>query len=281
MQFHGMTRRKLQNYLQKDFYLNQIEDHSPNDLQKIFNFHKDKAKSLHAYLNHFELKNKNYQLFNQYKPLTIFDDEFPDALRNIPDPPLLLYWQGNKKLLKTPKLSVIGTRKPSQFARKKVDRFLKPLVNRQVTIVSGLAYGIDAMGHQFALDHGGQTIAILGFGFNHLYPAKHRVLFQQIIEHGLILSEYHPDTRPQKWHFPERNRIISGISLATLIIEASERSGTIITADQALEQGKDVFAIPDSIFLDQAQGCLKLIQEGAIPLIKPEEIEDWLDTNSN
>ncbi|TFB23223.1 DNA-protecting protein DprA [Filobacillus milosensis] len=279
MQFKGMNRRKIHAYLSYDPMLERINQHSPTELQQTFHLHPSQATSLHYYLNskrHIEL---NYLDYKKENPITFFDSDYPIELREIPDSPLILYWKGNKELLRMPKVSIIGTRNPSQSASHKIDLFLKPTVENNIAIVSGLAYGIDAMAHQYALSHNGSTIAILGFGYHHIYPKEHQLLFNKIIESGLILTEYHPKLRPQKWYFPERNRIISGLSAATIIIEASERSGTMITADQALEQGKEVFSIPDSIFLDQAQGCLKLIQDGAIPLVKPEELTNWYVEN--
>lgn len=280
-QFHGLSRKKIQLYLKRDPELEQIHFYSSKDLQHIFKLSQKQANLLHEYLNTSKSIKEQYASYELWNPITLLDKNYPESLSKIPDPPLCLYWKGNPSLLNSFKISVIGSRYPSQYAQSKVNLFLKPLVKLNVTIVSGLAYGIDSMAHKYALTHNGPTIAVLGFGFNHIYPKEHINFFQQISRDGLLLSEYPPNVRPQRWHFPERNRIISGLSSATLIIEAAERSGTMITADQALEQGKEVFAVPDSIFLKQAQGCLKLIQEGATPLVKPEELVHWIYENAS
>ncbi|SEP56758.1 DNA-processing protein DprA [Piscibacillus halophilus] len=280
-QFQGITRRKLQHYLNQDYFLERLLYYSSNDLQRIFQLPHSPPEHFYQYLRDSTRIKQSYEEFKRLNPLTIYHQDYPDSLKTIPDPPLILYWKGNIDIIKSKKISVIGSRDPSSFAQKKVNLFVNSLLKNRVTVVSGLAYGIDSMAHSYTLSNGGFTIAVIGFGFNHIYPKEHMNLFQQISNHGLVLSEYHPNTKAKKWHFPERNRIISGLSAATLIIEAAERSGTMITADQALEQGKEVFVVPDSIFLNQAQGCLKLIQEGATPLIHPNELDQWIDENAS
>jgi DNA processing protein len=280
-QFNGISRRKIQSYLTRDPMLERLFKLSSNDLQHTFNLPRNQSLRLYDFLNNPTFVNDAHQLFNKWNPISILDNDYPTSLLKIPDPPLIIYWKGDKTLLSSMKVSVIGSRFPSPYAQSKINLFLEPLTKLNITIVSGLAYGIDRMAHEFALTHHGPTIAVLGFGFNHIYPKEHLKYFQQISSEGLLISEYAPNVRAQKWHFPERNRIISGLSSATLIIEAAERSGTMITADQALEQGKEVFAVPDSIFLKQAQGCLKLIQEGATPLVKPEELVHWIHENAS
>ncbi|MGM8214456.1 DNA-processing protein DprA [Bacillaceae bacterium W0354] len=279
MQFKAMNRKKLQNYLKIDEELIYIKDLDPEALQKAFHLTSQLATNFYNYIHNDVFRSNYFTLFNKLTPLTIFDSHFPEELRQIPDPPLILYWKGNLNLLNSNKVAVIGSRKPSKFASQKIKTLITPLIENNITIVSGLAYGIDAMSHQITLDYGGNTIAILGFGYNHIYPFENISLYQLIAENGLILSEYPPDSRPKKWYFPERNRLISGLSKAILIIEATEKSGTMITADQALEQGKEVFAVPDSIFLKEAKGCLKLIQEGATPVINPNEFLEEIINN--
>lgn len=139
-----------------------------------------------------------------------------------------------------------------------------------------MARGIDSMAHRLTLERGGNTIAVLGSGFHSIYPREHIPLYQQIAREGLVLSEYPPDQPPQKYHFPERNRIISGLTMGTLVIEAMKKSGTMITVDQALDQGRDVFAVPGNPFLKQSTGCNELIQNGAKLIQSAEDIyTEW------
>src|SRR5699024_7788905 len=158
----------------------------------------------------------------------------------------------------------------------KLVHIVSPLIKQKWLIVSGMAYGIDGMAHDLTLRHDGATIAVLGGGFYHVYPKTHIHLFNEIVKKGLVISEYPPYQRPQKYHFPERNRIISGLTKGTLVIEAMERSGTLITVDQALEQGKEVYAVPGSPFIRETAGCHKIIQEGAKLVAKFTDIvEEW------
>jgi len=209
------------------------------------------------------------ELFTTYQKqnisfLPIFDEKYPSLLKEIPDPPPYLYYKGDIRLLDTLYLlSVVGTRHPTNYGEKALETVLKPLINMNWVIVSGLAKGIDTFAHEAAIAHGGRTVAVIAGGFNHLYPRENRPLANQLMEHHLILSEHPPSTPPQKWHFPKRNRIISGLSLGTLIVQAKKRSGSLITAYQALEQNREVFAIPGSIFDDFSAGTNELIRNGA------------------
>ncbi|PKR78609.1 DNA-protecting protein DprA [Halalkalibacillus sediminis] len=276
MQSHLITRRKVQYLLLKDPNLEQLLKLKEKHLQHYFKLNSHHAIQLYKYIHDPHNRARNSLLYKEWKPITIYDDDFPQSLSQIPDPPLILYCIGDLSLLNSQMISVIGSRKPSQEASKKIEALLPSLIKHPLTIVSGLAYGIDAMAHQITLRQSGKTIAVLGYGYDHCYPSSHISLQEKIKNKGLILSEYPPNIRPQKWHFPERNRLISGLSKATLIIEATERSGTMITADQSLEQGKDIFVVPDSIFLKQSQGCIKLLKEGAIPITSGEEIINHL-----
>ncbi|WP_188205793.1 DNA-processing protein DprA [Alkalibacillus aidingensis] len=276
LRFQDLNRRKILQYMDSDPTLNQVLSSSPEDLHKNFHLTKSSAQQLYNHLHNDNHKLLAWNQFQKFNVLTWFDENYPDAFRHIPDPPLVLYYQGNLSLLNTPMLSVIGTRNPSLYAQQKIEELLSAVVENQITITSGLAQGIDGMSHRFALSQNANTIAILGFGFDHIYPSMHKGLLQEISQLGLVITEYPPHIKPQKWHFPERNRLISGLSSAILIIEAAERSGTLITADQALEQGKDIFVVPDSIFLEQSKGCHKLLREGAIPITSNDELNNWL-----
>ncbi len=209
--------------------------------------------------------------------ITIFDETYPPLLKNIPDAPLVLYTIGDTSLVKhRPSISVIGTRNPTRAAPHKLHHIVGPLLQKNWLVVSGLAYGVDSLAHQLALHYNRKTIAVLGSGFHYIYPQKNISLFKEITKKGLVISEYPPDVPPKRFHFPERNRIISGISNATLVIEAKEKSGTLITVDQALDQGKEVYAVPGSPYIPETVGCHKMIQDGAkLVMCATDIIEDW------
>lgn len=200
---------------------------------------------------------------DQYKTIYLKDADYPKLLKEIPSPPSVLYALGNLNLLHTPQIAMVGTRKPSVPGRDTARQFAAHLAKSGLTITSGLALGIDGASHEGALDVQGNTIAVLGNGLHHTYPKSHRELQARIAEQGLLLSEFPPDTAPRADNFPRRNRIISGLSVATLVVEAAVKSGSLITANVAAEQGREVFAIPGSIHNPQARGCHALIKNGA------------------
>ncbi len=195
--------------------------------------------------------------------LTLDDPAYPQLLREIPDPPPLLFVIGDAAVLATPQLAIVGSRNPSPGGRETAQEFARHLVTSGLTITSGLALGIDAASHRGALDGGGLTIAVTGTGLDRVYPARHRDLAHQIAERGALVSEFVLGTPPLPDHFPRRNRIISGLSLGTLVVEAAQRSGSLITARMAGDQGREVFAIPGSIHNPLAHGCHVLIRQGA------------------
>lgn len=200
--------------------------------------------------------------FNRFPSLSILDDAYPEALKTIYNPPVLLFYQGDLNLLQRPKLAVVGSRNCSEQGTKSVQKIVTELGNRFV-IVSGLARGIDTAAHMAVLKNGGKTIAVIGCGLDVYYPKENAKLQDYIAKHQLLLSEYPPGHQPLKHHFPERNRIISGLSQGTVVAEAKLRSGSLITCERALEEGRDVFAIPGNILDGQSDGCHHLIQEGA------------------
>ena len=188
---------------------------------------------------------------------------YPLLLKEIPDPPALLFVHGDPDYLCQPQLAIVGSRNPSHDGRSLAAEFAAHLASRGLTISSGLACGIDAAAHLGALQAGGGTIAVTGTGLDRVYPAQHRKLAHQIAANGALLSEFPPGTGPLAANFPRRNRLISGLSLGTLVVEAALRSGSLITARAALEQGREVFAIPGSIHNPLTRGCHSLIREGA------------------
>ena len=187
------------------------------------------------------------------KILTIFSSEYPSVLKDLPDRPLILYAKGDLSLLKEKCLAVVGTRTPTNYGKIITEKFVDKLARSGLVIVSGLCYGIDAIAHRKTLDVGGKTIAIVGSGFNNIYPATNTALANEIAEKGLLLSEYPPSFVAKRYTFPRRNRIVAGISSGVLIPEAGMKSGTIHTKEFALEYGKDIFAIPGSINSDKSE----------------------------
>ncbi len=201
-------------------------------------------------------------IFNQYPSISILDDEYPIELKNCYNPPVLLFYQGNVDLLKRPKMAVVGARTASQTGTKSVQKIVSELGN-QFVIVSGLARGIDTSAHISALKNGGATIAVIGCGLDVHYPKENKLLQEYLGKNHLILSEYAVGEAPLKFHFPERNRIIAGLSQGVIVAEAKMRSGSLITCERALEEGRDVFAIPGNILDGKSDGCHHLIKEGA------------------
>ena len=197
---------------------------------------------------------------NRLLPLT--HPDYPALLRDLPDPPVVLFLRGDPGLLGLPQLAVVGSRSASRQGLQTARDFARHLAEAGLVITSGLAAGIDAAAHQGALE-AGTTVAVLGTGLDRVYPARHRELAHRIAEGGLLVSEYPPGTPPLPQNFPRRNRIIAGLSLGTLVVEATLNSGSLITARLAAEAGREVFAIPGSIHDPRARGCHTLIREGA------------------
>jgi DNA processing protein len=219
------------------------------------------------------LEHENHHL------ITIQDDSFPELLKQIADPPCVLYALGKPKLaaelLTEPQLGIVGSRNASAYGKEIATSFAEKLASSGIVITSGLASGVDGAAHRGALQASiGSTIAVAACGLDRVYPADHRQLAEQISQRGLIVSEFPIGTSPMPGHFPRRNRIISGLSLGVLVVEASMRSGSLITARLAAEQGREVFAIPGSIHNPTSKGCHSLIRNGA-KLV--ENVEDVLE----
>ena len=195
--------------------------------------------------------------------LTLDDLDYPAQLREISNPPAVLFVKGNPALLLEPQLAMVGSRNPSPPGVNTAIQFAEALAEAGFTITSGLALGIDAASHQGALNVNGQTIAVAGTGLDRVYPACHKQLAMQIVERGALVSEFPPGTLAKASHFPRRNRIISGLCVGLLVVEAAQESGSLITARLALEQNREVFAIPGSIHNPLARGCNALIRQGA------------------
>ena len=208
--------------------------------------------------------------------LLLGDAAYPPRLLHSADPPLLLYVQGDIALLSQPSVAVVGSRKPSAQGADNARGFARELSDAGFTVVSGLAQGIDGAAHEGALDGVSSTIAVVGSGLDSVYPARHRALAQRIAERGALVSEFAPGTPPLPENFPQRNRIIAGLSLGTLVVEAALRSGSLITARLALESNREVFAVPGSVLSEHARGCHALIKQGAQLVESAQDIIETL-----
>ncbi|MEP7198348.1 MAG: DNA-processing protein DprA, partial [Chloroflexota bacterium] len=208
--------------------------------------------------------------------LTWDDDEYPLHLKEIEDPPPALYVRGALKPADEFAVAIVGTRTATAYGKEVARQLATDLARNQVTIVSGLARGIDLIAHEAALDAGGRTIAVLGCGVDIIYPPEARRLSERVIQHGALLSDYPLGTRAESKNFPPRNRIISGMSLGTIVVEADLESGALITASFALEQGRDVFAVPGNIYSKTSHGANRLIQQGAKLVTRVEDVLEEL-----
>ncbi|MED1949146.1 DNA-processing protein DprA [Brevibacillus centrosporus] len=208
--------------------------------------------------------------------LCFLDQDFPEQLRHIPDSPLALFCKGDTSLLHQPSIGVVGSRRPTPYGKACCSTLVKELSEQGLVIVSGLAYGIDGEAHLATLQSAGKTVGVLGCGIDQIYPSRHRELYRKIESFGLLISEYPPGTPPLPGLFPERNRIISGLCLGILVVEGAEKSGSLVTADCALEQGRDVFAVPGSIFSLVSAGPHNLIKQGAkLVTSSADVLEEW------
>ena len=258
-----------------------IEQEEVTEIKKIVdNKEIDKLLSTNEYAN--LAKKSDDRLFRSYlanlekdniKVITIMDAEYPEKLRYLDDAPMLFYCKGDISLLNTDAISIVGTRMPSNYGRYVTEKFAGVLASAGLTVVSGLAYGVDAISHRKALEVNGKTIAVLGGGLNHIYPEANTNLANEIAEKGLLISEYPPFAKPTKYTFPVRNRIIAGLSLGTLITEAGKKSGTIHTKEYALDYGRDVFAVPGNINSLKSELPNSLIRSAqAECVLEPEDI---------
>jgi DNA processing protein len=209
---------------------------------------------------------------DNHEILTFENPFYPQQLKQIADPPPLLFLRGKKQLLSSPQIAIVGSRNPSTEGKRIAFDFAHELANQGLTISSGLALGIDACSHQGALKATGNTIAVAGTGLDRIYPASHKQLATEIVTHGAMISEFPLGTNAIATNFPRRNRIISGLCLGLLVVEAAKKSGSLISARLALEQNREVFAIPGSIYNPLAKGCNSLIREGAKLVERYEDV---------
>lgn len=260
----------LENFTTKEIYeLNDVQlkeiNFNENTINKILNAHKYK---LDRYFNYLEKYN--------IKVISFMDKEYPELLKNINSKPAFLYIRGNLENLYSDNVAIVGSRNATEYGKYVSRKIAKELSDRNINIVSGLATGIDKYAHLGSLESSiGKTIAVLGTGVSNeeIYPFQNKKVFERILENdGTIISEFKLGTKPEKYNFPQRNRIISGISKKIIVVEAEENSGSLITADFGLEQGKDIFAVPGNITSKNSVGTNKLIQEGAYVFRNVEDI---------
>lgn len=203
--------------------------------------------------------------------VTVWDKEYPALLKKIYDPPLLLYFKGNPEEQDNYSIAIVGTRMPTNYGRVQAEKITAELCKNNITIVSGLARGVDSIAHRTCIKNNGRTIAVIGSGLDVIYPPENKKLFDEISESGLIISEYQLGTKPDAINFPKRNRIISGISLGSIIIETGVTGGAMQTASFALDQNREAFAVPGNIGVKQSEGTNALIQKGEAKLITSAE----------
>ncbi len=209
----------------------------------------------------------------EYPAIRINDEQYPPRLREIPQPPQVLYIRGHIPSNR-PMVAVVGTRRSTPYGKRVTEQIVKGLVRADVVIVSGMAIGIDSEAHKAALEAGGETVAVVGSGIDEsvLYPASNKGLAREIEKHGAVISEFDPYAKSETFYFPQRNRVISGLSLGVLVIEAKEKSGALITANFALDQNREVFAVPGSIFWETSAGPNNLIKQGAKAVTCAEDV---------
>lgn len=247
------------------------------DLLRFDGFGKKVAKNFVQFDNWAKVDSILERTYKTGAELIAIDDEnYPPLLRHIFDPPILLWVKGNKETLLSDGMAVVGTRRPSKYGLKQAKEWSEKLTGAGLCVNSGLAYGIDAASHRAALDSGGKTIAVLGSGIDVLYPAKNSKLASDIIEKGgVVMTEFEPGAAPDAVNFPERNRIVSGMSHGTLVIESAVKGGSMITARSSLDQNREVFVIPHPLDSMSGQGCNYLIRTGQGKLV--QSIQDVLE----
>jgi DNA processing protein len=255
--------KKFDNIVNSDYRtLSSVDGIGPNLAKRIVKARQSKIEIENSFNDKL---NKLHKL--NAKIVTIWDSDYPQILKKIYDPPLLLYFKGNFEESDKYSIAIVGTRNPTNYGKIQAENFASSLVEQKVTVVSGLARGIDSAAHNGALKNNGRTIAVLGNGLDIVYPPENRKLRDEIAEKGILISENEIGTKPDAQNFPRRNRIISGLSLGTLVIESGVSGGAMQTAEFALDQNREVFAIPGNIGLPQSEGTNLLIQKGEAKLV--------------
>ncbi|MCQ2969322.1 MAG: DNA-processing protein DprA, partial [Clostridium sp.] len=262
----------LQMYNNEENIYNNINEIIKSDIITIKEKIKFKESSYKDEVNFINSLNNNF-----IKTVKITEKDYPEKLRNIDDPPYILFYRGDLSLAYHNMIAVVGSRKSSIYGLDVTKYITREICRVGYGVVSGVAYGIDTAAHKEALISGGKTIGILGCGLDIVYPKSNKNLYKEIYNNGLLISEFPMGVQPMPYNFPRRNRIISGLSSGVIVIEASEKSGSLITANLALEQGKDVMAIPGSIFSNTSKGCHQLLRDGARIFTGLEDLHSFLN----
>lgn len=275
----GIGPVKIRNLLSSFHSIDNILEADPSalsDVEGIGIFLSKKLseakKTLPASFSKFEKEFSALQA-HDVRAVSFFDKEYPDLLKKIYDPPMILYVKGEFTVKDDFPIAIVGTRQPTTYGKIQADKFSSELASQGITIASGLARGIDSVAHEAALKTNGRTIAVLGCGINVIYPPENKKLYDKIPNSGLLISEFPLGTKPDAQNFPSRNRIISGLSLGCIVVESGVLGGALQTAEFALDQGREVFAIPGNLGVKQAEGSNTLIQQGGAKLVRnPEDI---------
>ncbi|MBD3346465.1 MAG: DNA-protecting protein DprA [Chitinivibrionales bacterium] len=273
----GLGPVRIKNLLEKYGSPEHVFKTSQTQLQQETGLSKAIASQIHN-PNLFAEAEKQVELSRRLDVtiLTLDNDDYPPLLKEIFAPPPVLYVKGSPDAFTHHAVGVVGTRRASQYGKNATSHIVKGLVRSNLVIVSGLALGIDTTAHQTCLENNGKTVAVFGCGLDTIYPATNRKLAERILENGALVSEFPLGSSPESFNFPRRNRIISGLSAGVLVVEAGEKSGGLITAHYALQQGRDVFAVAGSIFSPQSVGTHKLIKSGAVPVRNAREIVETI-----
>lgn len=277
LQVEGIGPAKLFNLLSKFQSLDNLLDSKFNSLIKVEGISQNLANRILKQINNFssfeiEVKREIEKLDSlSCKWVTFWSDDYPKNLKNIYDPPIILYYKGTLQETDINSIAIVGTRMPTQYGKSQSLKFAQELGEKKITVVSGMARGIDSAAHRGTIKSGGRTLAIIGSGLDVIYPPENKKLFDEISNSGAVISEYPLGTKPDAQNFPKRNRIISGISLGTLVVESKNKGGALQTASFALDQNKEVFAIPGSLGIIQSEGTNLLIQKGEAKLVKDSE----------
>lgn len=260
----------LENLFSSDLHsLKSIESISEKTIKEVENAITKSSGYVDFYLKLLEKLEEG-----NIKVTTIFDDDYPRNLKNIYDAPVILYYYGELKESDRYSISIVGTRTPSDYGRKVCRELSKELANVGLPVISGLAIGIDSIAHKSCIESGGLTYAVLGSGVDNLYPPDNKILYEEIKDKGVVISEFEIGSKAEKINFPRRNRVVSGISLGTIIIESRTKGGSLITAEFALDQNRELFAVPGNINARNSEGCNNLIKKGYAKLVS--SIDDVL-----
>ena len=243
------------------------------ELMKVAGIHAKIAGNILAPVDQ-ELLDGQLRLIDKFgvELITIWDTGYPDMLKEIYDPPVALFCRGDLSLLHEPAIGVVGTRRPTNYGKSMARQLGQDLSKSGLTLVSGAARGIDTIAHQAALEIGGNTIAVLGCGVDRVYPAENKFLMKNLVDQGLVISEFLMGSKPDAPNFPRRNRIISGLSKGIIVVEAAEKSGSLITAYYALDQNREVFSVPGQANSEQSKGTNQLIKQGAQLVASVEDV---------